>query len=68
MVYKWVRVSGEGQDKANEKAERFLTMITDPDKRIYFAEKFLNYDVALDVSKPWRGSLFGTHRVCFRLW
>ena len=51
MVYKWVRVSGEGQDKANEKAERFLTMITDPEKRIYFAEKFLNYDVALDVSE-----------------
>jgi hypothetical protein len=50
MVYTWVRVSGEGQEKANEKAERFLTMIPDPEKRIYFAEKFQNFDVAMDVS------------------
>lgn len=50
MVYNWVRVSGESQEKASEKAERFLTMILDPNKRIYFAEKFSNFDVAMDVS------------------
>ncbi|CAF1221615.1 unnamed protein product [Rotaria sp. Silwood1] len=49
MVYNWVRVSGEGQEKASETAERFLTMIPDPGKRIYFAEKFQNYDVAIDT-------------------
>ncbi|CAF3969992.1 unnamed protein product [Rotaria sp. Silwood2] len=49
MVYNWVRVSGEGQEKASERAERFLTMIPDPGKRIYFAEKFENYDVAIDT-------------------
>jgi hypothetical protein len=50
MVYRWVEVSGEGQEKANERAERFLKMITEPGKRIYFAEKFQNFDVAMDVS------------------
>jgi hypothetical protein len=50
MVFNWVRASGEGQEKASEKAERFLTMIPDPNKRIYFAEKFQNFDVAVDVS------------------
>ncbi|CAF1343870.1 unnamed protein product [Rotaria sordida] len=49
MVYNWVRASGEGQEKASETAERFLTMIPDPGKRIYFAEKFQNYDVAIDT-------------------
>ncbi|CAF4243027.1 unnamed protein product [Rotaria sp. Silwood2] len=49
MVYNWVRVSGEGQEKASERAERFLTMIPDPGKRLYFAEKFQNYDVAIDT-------------------
>ncbi|CAF1049407.1 unnamed protein product [Adineta steineri] len=49
MVHNWVQYSGEGQDKASEKTERFLTMIPDPNKRIYFAEKFLNYDVAIDT-------------------
>ncbi len=50
MVYNWVRMSGEDQEKASEKAERFLTMIPDAGKRIYFAEKFQNFDVAMDVS------------------
>jgi hypothetical protein len=50
MVYNWVRISGEGQEKASEKAERFLNLIQDPGTRIYYAEKFLNYDVAMDVS------------------
>jgi hypothetical protein len=50
MVYNWVIFSGEGPQKASERAERFLTMIPDPGKRIYFAEKFLNFDVAMDVS------------------
>ncbi|CAF3573701.1 unnamed protein product [Adineta steineri] len=49
MVYNWVRVSGEGQEKASEKAERFLNMIQNPMRRIYYAEKFLNYDVAMDT-------------------
>jgi hypothetical protein len=49
MVYKWVRVSGEGQEKASEKTERFLNMIHDPRRRVYYAEKFQNYDVAVDV-------------------
>ncbi|UJR09835.1 hypothetical protein I4U23_014060 [Adineta vaga] len=49
MVYNWVLASGEGQEKASEKAERFLTMISDPNKRIYFAEKFQNFDVAMDT-------------------
>jgi hypothetical protein len=29
-------------------------MIPDPGKRIYFAEKFLNFDVAMDVSNKWK--------------
>ncbi|CAF4429284.1 unnamed protein product [Rotaria socialis] len=49
MVYNWVRVSGDGAEKASETAARFLTMIPDPDKRIYFAEKFQNFDVAIDT-------------------
>jgi hypothetical protein len=50
MVYNWVRLSGEGQAKASEKAERFLNLIQNPGRRIYYAEKFQNYDVAMDVS------------------
>jgi hypothetical protein len=50
MVYNWVIYSGDGPEKASEKTERFLTMIPDPGKRIYFAEKFQNFDVAMDVS------------------
>ncbi len=50
MVYNWVRLSGEGLEKASEKTERFLSMIQNPERRIYYAEKFQNYDVAMDVS------------------
>jgi hypothetical protein len=50
MVYNWIRISGEGHEKASEKAEKFLNMIRSPEKRIYYAEKFQNYDVAIDVS------------------
>ena len=53
MVHNWVIYSGDGQEKASEKAEQFLKMIVDPVKRIYFAEKFQNYEVAIDVS-DWR--------------
>ncbi len=49
MVYNWVRLSGEGQEKASEKTEKFLNMIQNPDRRIYYAEKFQNYNVAIDV-------------------
>lgn len=49
MVYNWVRLSGEGQEKASEKTGKFLNMIQDPLRRIYYAEKFQNYDVAMDV-------------------
>lgn len=47
MVYKWVLHSGEGETKAAERADQFLKMIPDPDRRIYYAEKFHNYDVAI---------------------
>lgn len=50
MVYNWVRLSGEGQQKASQKAEKFLIMIHNPGRRIYYAEKFQNYDVAMDVN------------------
>ena len=50
MVFNWVKVSGEGQEKASEKTERFLNMIQNPMRRLYYAEKFQNYDVAMDVS------------------
>ena len=50
MAYNWVRLSGEGQEKASQKAETFLNMIPNPGRRIYYAEKFQNYDVAMDVS------------------
>ena len=50
MMYNWVRLSGEEQDKASEETERFLNMIQNPAKRIYYAEKFQNYDVAMNVS------------------
>jgi hypothetical protein len=50
MVYNWVRLSGEGQEKASEKAEKFLNMIQNPERRIYYAEKFQNYNIAMDVS------------------
>ena len=50
MVYNWVIVSGEGQAAASDKAEKFLNMIPDPKRRIYYAERFQNYNVAMDVS------------------
>ena len=50
MVYNWVIYSGDGEAKASEKAEQFLKMIPDPGRRIYFAEKFQNYDVAMNVN------------------
>jgi macrodomain Ter protein organizer (MatP/YcbG family) len=50
MVYNWVRLSGEGKEKASEKSEKFVNMIQDPERRIYYAEKFQNYDIAMDVS------------------
>lgn len=50
MVHNWVLYSGESQEKASEKTEQFLKMIVDPNKRIYFAEKFQNFEVAIDVS------------------
>ena len=50
MVYKWVTLSGEGQKKASEKTQTFVNMIQDPLRRIYYAEKFHNYDIAIDVS------------------
>jgi len=50
MVYKWVLHSGESETKAGERAEQFLKMIPDPDRRIYYAEKFHNYDVAIYVN------------------
>ncbi|CAF0784213.1 unnamed protein product [Adineta ricciae] len=49
MVYNWIRLSGEGQEKASQKAETFLNMISNPGRRIYYAEKFQNYDVAMDT-------------------
>ncbi|CAF1550763.1 unnamed protein product, partial [Adineta ricciae] len=49
MVFSWALANGEGQEKASEKAERFLTMIPEPTKRIFFAEKFQNFDVAMDT-------------------
>ena len=50
MVYKWIIASGEGQAKASEKVGEFLNLIPDPDRKIYYAEKFQNYDIAMDVS------------------
>lgn len=50
MVYKWVRHSGEGAAKATEKAGKFIVLIADSRKRVYYAEKFENYDIAIDVS------------------
>ncbi len=54
MVYKWIVSSGEGQEKASEKAGEFLNLIPNPERRIYYAEKFQNYDVAIDVNNSKR--------------
>ena len=51
MVYNWVIYNGDGVEEASQKAEQFLKMIVDANKRIYYAEKFQNYEVAIDVSK-----------------
>lgn len=45
-----MKLSGEGQEKASQKAEKYLNMIQNPGRRIYYAEKFQNYDVAMDVN------------------
>jgi hypothetical protein len=50
MVYNSVIKGGEGPEIANQRAGTFLKMIPDPGKRIYYAEKFQNYEVAIDVS------------------
>ncbi|CAF0831405.1 unnamed protein product [Rotaria sordida] len=49
MVYNWIKFSGEGQEKASEQTTRFLNMIQDPGRRIHYAERFQNYDVAMDT-------------------
>jgi hypothetical protein len=58
MVYNWVKLSGEGEANASDKAARFLTMIPNPERRIYYAEKFGNYDVAMDVSYLRKNTFF----------
>lgn len=50
MVNNWVQATGVTSEKGNEKTARFLNMINDPMKRLYYAEKFRNYDVAIDVN------------------
>ena len=49
MVYNWVQYTGESDDKANERTARFLNMISEPNRRLFYAEKFQNFDVAIDV-------------------
>jgi len=49
MVYNWMRSSGESQEKASEEAGRFIVLITKPTRRVHFAEKYQNYDIAIDV-------------------
>lgn len=49
MVYNWVQFSGENDDKANERTAKLLNMITDPERRYFYAEKFQNFDVAIDT-------------------
>lgn len=51
IVYQWIQMSGERIEKSNDKTARFLNMITDHEKRLYYAEKVENYDVAIDVSR-----------------
>jgi hypothetical protein len=50
MVYNWVVSSGEGKDKASKKTGEFLMLIQNPERKLYYAERFQNYDVAMDVS------------------
>ncbi|CAF1068191.1 unnamed protein product, partial [Didymodactylos carnosus] len=49
MVYSASRDSGESSEQASDRAKRFLTMIVDPEKRVFYAEKFGNYEVAIDT-------------------
>lgn len=50
MVYKWAIYSGEGEGPASEKAGEFIQMIPDPTRKVYYAQKFHNYYIAIDVS------------------
>lgn len=50
MVYKWAINSGEEQKGASDKAGEFLQMIADPTRKVYYAQKFHNYYIAIDVS------------------
>lgn len=49
MVYNWIKSSGEGEEKASEEAGRFVAMISKPSRRAHFAQKYRNYDIAIDV-------------------
>jgi len=57
-----MRSSGESQEKASEEAGRFIVLITKPTRRVHFAEKYQNYDIAIDVRtfvcliyiRPWK--------------
>lgn len=49
MIFRWIRFHKFSEQVASEKTSRFLNLIVDPKKRIYFAEKFLNFDIAIDV-------------------
>ncbi|CAF1063479.1 unnamed protein product [Didymodactylos carnosus] len=49
MVYNASRDSGESMEQASDRAKKFLTMIADPEKRVFYAEKFGNYEVAIDT-------------------
>ena len=50
MVYKWVLAGVEGEAKASEKAGEFLQLISDPTRKVYYAQKLHNYYIAIDVS------------------
>lgn len=49
MIYNWARYNGESIENAGERAGKFLNMINDPQRRIYFAEKVHHYDIAINV-------------------
>ncbi|CAF1088146.1 unnamed protein product, partial [Didymodactylos carnosus] len=48
MVYKASIDSGE-RELASERTKKFLLLITNPEKRLTYAEKYGNYDVAIDT-------------------
>ena len=54
MVYNWIQYTGESDEKANERTAKFLNMIADPNRRLFYAEKFRNFDVAIDVGVLYR--------------